>query len=221
MKIKVCGMRDAENINKVHAIGADMIGLIFYPKSARYVQMITTHAGIIPDKGSITLSDDIQKVGVFVNDTVQNIVTRVVNFKLNYIQLHGDETPTFINNLKNTLIPDINKNIKIIKAINVSSKEDIAQYHQYKDCIDYLLFDTKTQSKGGSGEQFDWDILKFYDGDIPFFLSGGIGPDDVQRIKSFCHPRLYGIDLNSKFESAPAVKNIQLLKDFIDKIKKS
>ena len=148
----------------------------------------------------------------------QNIVTRVYNYKLDWVQLHGSESPVMIDNLKRTLIPDIKPDIKIIKAISVNTKEDVEKWRQYRGHVDMLLFDTKCKSVGGSGEHFDWSVLNSYDGDIPFLLSGGIGPDDAERVKAFHHPQFAGIDLNSRFETSPGVKDINLLKEFLKKL---
>ena len=152
---------------------------------------------------------------VFVDEMPQNVITRVVNFRLNLIQLHGHETPTYIRNLRRTLDPDISPGIRFIKAISVSSRDDIAAYKDYADCVDYFLFDTKCKTVGGSGEQFDWSILEAYDGEQPFLLSGGIGPGDAERIRAFRHPKCIGIDLNSRFETEPGIKDIQKLKTFL------
>ena len=253
MIVKVCGMRDADNIRAVSQLGVDMIGFIFYPKSPRYVQMLSSQAGIIPDyseerfkslkplpqtslrgeKQSSSEMDDTSiggiksvnlqmqpaRVGVFVDDMPQNIVTRVYNYNLDYIQLHGNEPRETIENLRATLDPDIKLGIKIIKAISVSTAEDIQKYKEYVGAVDLFLFDTKCKTVGGSGEQFDWQVLEQYDGETPFLLSGGIGPDDAERVKSFHHPQCIGIDLNSKFEIEPALKDVEKLKDFLEKIK--
>lgn len=222
--IKVCGMRDGENIRAVSELGVDWIGMIFWDKSPRNVTMIPSHAGIIPDRPSLEPSLTSQpsplRVGVFVDEMPQNIITRVVNYQLDLVQLHGHETPTLIRNLRRTLDPDIRRGIKVIKAISVNGPEDITAYKDYEDCVDYFLFDTKCKSIGGSGEQFDWSVLEAYDGHLPFLLSGGIGPDDAPRIKQLRHPRLAGIDLNSRFETAPAIKDIQKLKTFLQQYDK-
>lgn len=212
-------MRDADNIRDISALGVDMIGLIFYPPSPRYVQQFSSGAGIIsdyaPDMGKTPL-----RVGVFVDDMPQNIVTRVYNYKLDYIQLHGNEPRETLENLRATIDPDIKPKIKIIKAISVSSAEDIKKYKEYVGAADLFLFDTKCKTVGGSGEQFDWQVLQAYDGDVPFLLSGGIGPDDAERVKNFHHPKCIGIDLNSKFEIEPALKDVEKLKQFLVKVKK-
>uniref|UniRef100_UPI0040251614 phosphoribosylanthranilate isomerase n=1 Tax=Prevotella sp. TaxID=59823 RepID=UPI0040251614 len=219
MIIKVCGMRDADNIRDISALGVDMIGLIFYPPSPRYVQQFSSGAGIIPDYAP-DMGKTPLRVGVFVDEMPQNIVTRVYNYKLDYIQLHGNEPRETLENLRTTIDPDIKPKIKIIKAISVSSAEDIKKYKEYVGAADLFLFDTKCKTVGGSGEQFDWQVLQAYDGDVPFLLSGGIGPDDAERIKNFHHPKCIGIDLNSKFEIEPALKDVEKLKQFLVKVKR-
>ena len=212
-------MRDADNIRDISALGVDMIGLIFYPPSPRYVQQFSSGAGIIPDYAP-DMGKTPLRVGVFVDDMPQNIVTRVYNYKLDYIQLHGNEPRETLENLRATIDPDIKPQIKIIKAISVSSAEDIKKYKDYVGAADLFLFDTKCKTVGGSGEQFDWQVLQAYDGDVPFLLSGGIGPDDAERIKNFHHPKCIGIDLNSKFEIEPALKDVEKLKQFLVKVKR-
>lgn len=212
-------MRDADNIRDISALGVDMIGLIFYPPSPRYVQQFSSGAGIIPDYAP-DMGKTPLRVGVFVDEMPQNIVTRVYNYKLDYIQLHGNEPRETLENLRTTIDPDIKPKIKIIKAISVSSAEDIKKYKEYVGAADLFLFDTKCKTVGGSGEQFDWQVLQAYDGDVPFLLSGGIGPDDAERIKNFHHPKCIGIDLNSKFEIEPALKDVEKLKQFLVKVKK-
>jgi phosphoribosylanthranilate isomerase len=211
-------MRDGENIRQVVELGVDWIGMIFWPKSPRNVTMIPSYAGIIPDRAMDMGDFKAKRVGVFVDEMPQNIITRVVNYKLDLIQLHGKETPTLIRNLRRTLDPDIRPGIKIIKAISVSSRDDIAAYKDYADCVDYFLFDTKCQTVGGSGQQFDWSVLEAYDGDLPFLLSGGIGPDDAERVRNFHHPKCIGIDLNSRFETEPGLKDITKLKQFLEQL---
>lgn len=228
--IKVCGMRDSDNIRAVAALGVDLMGFIFYPKSPRFVKMISSMAGLIPDYSlerinsnnsgkEFKVENSPKRVGVFVDDMPQNIVTRVYNYDLDYIQLHGNEPRTTIENLKATIDPDIKPGIKIIKAISVHEQSDIDKYKEYEGLVDYFLFDTKCKTVGGSGEHFDWTVLDHYDGATPFLLSGGIGPDDAERIRAYNHPKFVGIDLNSQFEDEPAMKNIEKLKTFIKAIR--
>ena len=215
-------MRDAQNIREVSQLGVDMIGMIFYPKSPRYVEMQSSHAGIIPDyvKEDINIKSakSPARVGVFVDDMVQNIVTRVVNYHLDYVQLHGNEPREMCENLRLTLDPDIRPDIKIIKAISVSDASDIQKYKEYVGAVDLFLFDTKCKTVGGSGQQFDWQVLEQYDGEVPFLLSGGIGPEDASRLHAFHHPKCIGIDLNSRFEVEPGVKDVEKLKGFLNEI---
>ena len=219
MIVKVCGMREGENIRQVAELGVNWIGMIFWDKSPRNVTMIPTYAGIIPDRGSDIGSFRAKRVGVFVDEMPQNIITRVVNYKLDLVQLHGHETPTLIRNLRRTLDPDIRPGVQFIKAISVGGCNDIAAYKDYEDCVDYFLFDTKCPTVGGSGSQFDWSVLEAYDGDVPFLLSGGIGPDDAKRVRNFHHPKCIGIDLNSRFETEPGLKDITKLKQFLEQLK--
>lgn len=224
MKIKVCGMRDPENIHAVKELGIDFLGLIFWPKSSRYVKDITVRAGNIPDIPiELGMNNGPERqpatVGVFVNEMPQTVVTHAYNYKLDYIQLHGEESPTYIDNLKRTLIPDIMPDIKVIKAISIREADDVKRWRQYKDHTDLILFDTKCDCVGGSGKQFDWSVLEGYDGDIPFLLSGGIGPEDAESVRRFSHPMCIGIDINSRFETAPAMKDISKLRTFINEIK--
>ena len=231
MIIKVCGMRDADNIRAVVDAGADMIGLIFYPKSPRCVTMIDSRSGLIPDHADsdftkVATNDKVssinvrpQLVGVFVDDLPQNIVTRIYNYDLDYVQLHGDESRITCDNLRRTIDPDIRPGLRIIKAIPVADARDIDRWREYEGVVDMLLFDTRSDRIGGSGNRFDWTLLDRYDGDIPFLLGGGIGPDDVDRVRAFHHPQFAGIDVNSRFETQPGIKDIHLLRNFINAIR--
>lgn len=220
MLIKVCGMREADNIRAVAALGVDMIGLIFWPHSPRYVSNIPVGAGIIPDRPSLPKpAGAVKTVGVFVDEMPQNVITAAYNYKLDYIQLHGTESPAYIDNLRRTLVPDIMPDVQFIKAISVREADDVKRWRPYADTADMLLFDTRCPCAGGSGRQFDWTMLDQYHGPLPFLLSGGIGPDDAERVLRFRHPQCVGIDLNSRFETEPAVKNIEALQTFINKIR--
>ncbi|MGN1263917.1 MAG: phosphoribosylanthranilate isomerase [Prevotella sp.] len=221
MIIKVCGMRDGNNIAEVASLGIDWLGMIFWKQSPRYVRMIPTGAGIIPDHTSIEgncTGNKVKRVGVFVDDMAQNIITRAVNYRLDYIQLHGNETPTLIRNLRATLQADIRPDIGFIKSISVENADDLKRCEEYDGCVDFFLFDTRCKCVGGSGRQFDWNILQHYRGSTPFLLSGGIGPGDAERIKTFRHPAFAGIDLNSRFETEPGVKDATAIKAFLDSL---
>ena len=214
-------MRDARNIHEVSQLGIDWIGLDFIPNSERYVSQIASCAGIIPDYSSLSdlASDKLSQqkegpvlCGVFADDMPQNIVTRVVNFDLDVVQLNGDESMVMIDNLRRTLDPDIHAGIKIMKRLVITKREDIENYKEYAEGVDYFLFDVQDNLK-------DWGILEAYDGKVPFLVSGNIGTENVEKIKGFSHPQFYGISVNEKFETAPAVKDVTLLKDFLEKVK--
>ena len=199
-------MREPMNIEQVAQLGVDMMGFIFYPKSPRYVSQ------------AVDRSDSDRKVcrvGVFVNDSIPDMVDRILSFSLNAVQLHGGESREVCEQLR-----EANGEIKIIKAISVSDAGDIQKYKEYVGAVDYFLFDTKCKTVGGSGQQFDWQVLDEYDGDVPFLLSGGIGPEDVSRVHSFHHPKCVGIDLNSRFEIEPGVKDVEKLRKFLLKVKR-
>ena len=200
MVYKVCGMRNAENIREVSALGIDLMGFIFWPKSSRYVSEPPSY-----------LPTDCKRVGVFVDASLEDIRQHIHDYQLDIVQLHGHESPEFAKALKPAII---------IKAFNIATAEDLAQTIPYEGIVDYFLFDTKAQLPGGSGEQFDWSVLSQYEGTTPFLLSGGIGPDDAERIKTFHHERCIGIDLNSRFELAPALKDVHQLKEFLKKVKR-
>ena len=204
MKVKVCGMREAENIREVESLGIDLMGCIFWPKSKRYVAEPPSY-----------LPKQVRKVGVFVDATLEDVRQHIQDYGLDIIQLHGHETPEFIANLS-SLTP----HLSLIKAFNIATAEDLAQTKPYEGIVDYFLFDTKAQLPGGSGQQFDWSILNAYNGETSFLLSGGIGLDDAERVKAFHHEKCIGIDLNSRFELAPGLKDVDEIKRFLEKVRK-
>ena len=198
MIIKVCGMREADNIRAVEALGIDVMGFIFWPKSSRYVSQR-------PDY----LPKRVKRVGVFVDEDPEQVKQLAGDYGLDYIQLHGQESPSYIFQLGG---------LHIIKAFNFSTAEDLLQTQPYVGLVDGFLFDAKGKSVGGNGEKFNWDVLDAYDGETPFLLSGGIGPDDVERVHAFHHPMCIGIDLNSRFELSPGLKDIDALRRFVNDI---
>lgn len=224
LKIKVCGMRDADNIRAVAALGIDFLGFIFYPQSPRYTRKAIPETELIADTATTARHDDIecrkpQRVGVFVDEMPQTIITHIYNDQLGYVQLHGHELPEMIDNLKRTVIPDIRHSLKVIKAFSIAKPDDLLQTKAYEGVADLFLFDTPTESYGGSGKKFDWQMLQAYDGHTPFLLSGGIGPEDTDRIRTFEHPQCIGIDLNSRFETAPGIKDVEALRRFTEKLR--
>jgi phosphoribosylanthranilate isomerase len=233
MIIKVCGMRDAQNIRDVAELDIDMMGFNFWPKSKRFVRMISSQAGILPDYSPERLDyavnadgtrhyvfpKRIRRVGVFVDEMPQTIVTYVYNYSLDYIQLHGSELPVVIENLRHKLVPDIVKDIKFIKAFGISTTADLEQTKAYEGVADLFLFDYKTPERGGSGKHFDWSVLEAYQGKTPFLLSGGIGPEDAEEIRNLHHPMFAGVDVNSRFETEPAMKDVEKLRSFVSRLK--
>lgn len=224
LKIKVCGMRDADNVRAVAALDIDFLGFIFYPKSPRYTPKAIPEAELIADTATTARHDDIewrkpQRVGVFVDETPQTIITHIYNDQLDYVQLHGHELPEMIDHLKRAVISDNHHSLKVIKAFSISKPDDLLQTKAYEGVADLFLFDTPTESYGGSGKKFDWQMLQAYDGHTPFLLSGGIGPEDIDRIHKFEHPQCIGIDLNSRFETAPGIKDVEALRRFTENLR--
>jgi len=203
MKIKICGMKYPDNIIEVGALLPDYMGFIFWEKSARFFD------GEIPK-----LDESIKKVGVFVNESVENIIEKINKYNLQAIQLHGKESVEFCQDLKSK----INDKIEIIKVFSVGYDFDFAVLKPFENACDYFLFDTKGKLPGGNGTTFDWKILEKYKSEKPFFLSGGIGVEEIPTIKNLKLP-IYAIDVNSRFEIEPGLKNKNLLYSFIQNLK--
>lgn len=200
MIVKVCGMREAENIRAVEALGVDWMGFIFWEHSSRNV---CQRPAYLPTRA--------KRVGVFVDAPLDVVCRHVEAFGLDVVQLHGSESPAYLHDLRSLC----DARLLFVKAFSIATRDDLLQTSLYEGLADYFLFDTKAQLVGGNGRKFDWSVLAHYDGSTPFLLSGGIGPDDASRLSAFSHPRLAGIDLNSRFEAAPALKNVELLKQFL------
>lgn len=214
--VKICGLTESQNIEDIAKLNPDLIGLIFYKNSPRFVYGDSLSKWF-KEKGNIQLGM-VKKVGVFVNEDVEEIIAKCIAFDLAFIQLHGNENANYINSLKTLLTAHQLDHIKIIKAFGVSASFDFKTLLEYDIFISYFLFDTKTEMKGGSGIKFPWSKLDEYSGNIPFLLSGGIGPLDYEEIKNINHPQFAGIDLNSKFEFSPGLKNVSLLKVFFNSL---
>ena len=199
-------MRDAQNLQEICLLQPDFVGFIFYPPSKRFV-------GENFDPVLLrSVPNNIQKVGVFVNETRKNILEKKEKYDLDLIQLHGEESPAFCADLGK-------ENIQLIKAFSISETFDFQMTEPYLSCVNYFLFDTKTPQYGGSGKKFDWNLLEKYFFEKPFLLSGGIGAEDIAEIKKIQIPNLYGLDLNSQFETAPACKDVQKIHTFIKRLK--
>jgi phosphoribosylanthranilate isomerase len=206
MKIKVCGMRNPQNILSLANLNPDYIGLIFYPESKRYVSD--------PDKAVLSLlPSSIKLTGVFVDEKEEEVFQKVITYGLSAVQLHGTESPLYCENLRKMFknqLPAVK--IDLIKAFGVYSGFDFSTLEVYNDVVDYFLFDTKTSDHGGSGIVFDWTILDQYVGEKMFFLSGGLSPENVEGIFNLATKKIHALDLNSKFETEPGLKNIESLK---------
>lgn len=200
-KIKVCGITLEADLFQLKAVGAHWAGLIFAPDSPRFV------AGKL-DPVRVKTFKELPKVGVFVNALEQDILDAIDTYGLNMVQLHGQETPAFCESVR--------RHVKVIKAFRVRDTDSLsAMTAAYVDHCHYFLFDAYGKLPGGNGILFNWEVLNTYDHRLPFLLSGGIGPDSIQAIKALRHPKLFGIDVNSRFEESPGVKNMSSLKSFI------
>lgn len=206
--IKVCGMRDAENIRQVEQLGIDWMGFICWNGSSRFVGQRPSY-----------LPSACRRVGVFVNPSPNEIQEKVTLFGVDIVQLHGKETPALCDQVKR--LRDRNgQAVKVIKAFSIAPGQPFPGTAAYEPVCDYFLFDTRCATVGGSGKTFDWECLEQYRGNRPFLLSGGIGEEHVDKLKGLDHPMWTGIDLNSRFEDSPAMKNVERLKVFINQIRK-
>ncbi|MEA3426055.1 MAG: phosphoribosylanthranilate isomerase [Bacteroidota bacterium] len=211
MRIKVCGMTSTEQVLQLDDMGVEFAGFIFYPKSPRYVHKFMPQAEIKKIKGK-----HINKVGVFVNATVEEVLQAVDECGLYLVQLHGDETPKYCEKIANY--------VGVVKAFRLREEDNVLwKVKDYMDIADMFLFDTEGAGYGGTGKQFDWNILRGLNIGKPFFLSGGIGPNDVDKLKEFSgepvSKDLFSADVNSKFEIAPGIKDMDMLRSFIQSVK--
>ncbi len=191
-------MKYADNISQLNTLQPNFMGFIFYPPSKRFV-------GLDFDKNVLkSVSNQIIKTGVFVNATEGEVLEFAQLYGMQAVQLHGNESPQFCTTIKAS-------GLTLIKAFGIADDFDWNQLKDYETVVDYFLWDTKTEIHGGSGKQFDWKLLNRYIVNIPFFLSGGISLDNLAEVKKINHPLFYGVDLNSKFETEPGIKNIEKL----------
>ena len=199
LQLKVCGMRESNNIAELIQVQPNFIGFIFHEKSPRNIVTIP----------QVEIPTAIKKVGVFVNEEIEFILEKANQFGLDFVQLHGNESSGFCEEVKC-------KNLKVIKAFNISKEFDFNQLMSYESSCDYFLFDAFGKNAGGNGVAFDWELLSNYKGAVPFLLSGGINETMVNSIKEINHPQFVGLDINSGFELRPALKNIEKIKLFKD-----
>jgi len=214
MKLKVCGMKYLENIQEVAALQPDYLGFIFYEKSKRNFE------GIIPE-----LPKSIKKTGVFVNATLAFVVDKIIKYDLQAVQLHGDENTQYIKELRQTelvsashieISKQVRKEIEIIKVFGIKESFNFEALKPYEAVVDYFLFDTKGKERGGNGITFDWSVLEKYPYAKPFFLSGGIGLEQLKEVQQIRKTKLpiYALDVNSKFEIEPGLKSVENIKEF-------
>ena len=194
-------MRDGDNIRAFEKVDIDWMGFVFYPLSPRYVPDEDNQIAVIQSCTKV-------KVGVFVNEEQEEIKRKAAKYQLDYVQLHGDESPDNCRRLKED-------GCAVIKAFSVTSESDLQSTTAYEPFVNYLLFDTKDSGYGGTGRRFNWSVLECYRGNLPFLLSGGIGTEHLVELSEFRHPLLAGIDLNSRFECAPALKDVDKIERFV------
>tara|TARA_R110000868_G_scaffold212645_6_gene462533 strand:+ start:2347 stop:3063 length:717 start_codon:yes stop_codon:yes gene_type:complete len=215
IRLKVCGMKYQDNIIQVAALQPDYLGFIFYEKSARFFD-----SEIIPE-----LPKTIKKTGVFVDADINFVIEKIDTYNLQAVQLHGEESPEYCDDLKNrhAKLVSVSHPFEIIKVFSIKDKFDFQVLKPYENVVDYFLFDTKGKLPGGNGYTFDWNALNNYPSATPFFLSGGIGIDEVEKLKEFVQSKTskycYAIDVNSKFEIEPGLKNIDEIKMFKQNLK--
>lgn len=202
LKIKVCGMRDAHNISAVAAMHPDYMGFIFYPPSPRNCSVLN------PDFVKL-LPADIISVAVTVDMSENEIISLVEEYRFKAVQLHGNESPELCGRL-------IDRGLTVLKAISIKDIESLRRLDDYEGVVNMFVFDTAIPSKGGSGLKFNWDILQKAEINTDFLLSGGIGPEDKDKILGFDHPHFIGVDINSRFEVAPGIKDVGLIKRFMN-----
>jgi phosphoribosylanthranilate isomerase len=204
LQIKICGMRERENIQLVAALQPDWLGFIFYKPSPRYVGK---------DFKLPQIQDQIKRVGVFVNENQEVVLEQIRNYRLSAVQLHGKETVADCLSVRNM-------GVEVIKVFHIDAAFDFKLIDVYKEVADYFLFDTRGKSWGGNAEKFDWQLLDQYEGKTPFLLSGGISISDLEEINKLQHPCLFGVDVNSGVEFSPGIKDIGKVKELISTLRK-
>lgn len=204
IKLKICGMRDPQNILEVAALSPEYMGFIFFDKSPRNVGMDL----VLPEN----FSSGITKVGVFVNALTDFILQQVHRLELDVVQLHGKESVDQLLALKDA-------GVKIIKVFSVDDDFDFNNTRPYKAVADFFLFDTKGKYYGGNAKVFDWRVLEAYDQEVPFFLSGGVGPDNIKDVAAIRNMNIHALDVNSGVEKEPAIKDIEKIKELQRNIK--
>ncbi|RYY08834.1 MAG: phosphoribosylanthranilate isomerase [Cytophagaceae bacterium] len=206
MKIKICGMREAGNLLAIADLNPDFLGFIFYEKSVRCVRDVLA-ASVLHG-----LPSGICKVGIFVNADLAEVRATAARYHLDYVQLHGTETPAYCQQARAL-------GLRLIKAFAVDADFDFSELDAYAPLCEYFLFDTKGELPGGNGTAFDWSVLTRYTGTTPFFLSGGLGLVNVDELRQFKHPQLCGLDFNSRLETAPGVKDVDATRQLLERLR--
>ena len=215
MKVKVCGMREPDNIKELLQLPIDLIGFIFYPKSPRFVNEKKLQPWL---NKNIELFGEVKRVGVFVNAEIEYILNRVHDYQLDYVQLHGNESPEYCRQVESYWEISSMRKATLIKAFHVNEDFDFNRVLAYETLCGYYIFDTLGPQYGGTGQTFDWTLLEKYRGLTPFLLSGGIGPDLAGMVKTLPYKQMAGVDVNSKFETEPGKKDIQQLASFLEEL---
>ena len=206
LRLKVCGMTQPANLAAVAALQPDFLGFIFYPQSSRYVGAQLSRAELA------ALPAGVRKVGVFVDEDSAAILARVAELGLDLVQLHGHETPTQCAVLTAA-------GVLVIKAFSVGEEFDFQLLKPYVGSVEYFLFDTKGKQPGGNGTAFNWNLLTAYSLPVPYFLAGGLGMDHLAALRNLRLPGLFALDLNSRFETAPGVKDAAMLRRMFDTLR--
>jgi phosphoribosylanthranilate isomerase len=204
MLVKVCGLNTRDNIMAISKMEVDLMGFIFYKDSPRFFNNSLSFDEVreIPKR--------IKKVGVFVNETSYNVLNAIAHYNLDYVQLHGNESPDYCKELL--------RFVKVIKTISIKDQNSILEIKNYTNLCNYLLFDTSSPTYGGTGQSFNWQFLKDVEINTPFFISGGISLENVSEIKGLPYKNLIGIDVNSKFEIKPGLKDLNKIQQLIKEI---
>lgn len=219
MKIKINGVREPENMRAIVELGVDFMGLIFDSASPRNVNSVSSHAGIIPDRPNDAVSAIScmpKMVGVFTDEMPQTVVTQAYNYKLDWLQLCGEESPVYIQNLRSTLDPDIRPGVRIIKVVVVDEPSDVEKAMLYDGSADMIIFSFSARGRENAG----FAAVNAYRGALPFMIGGNVCPADAELLRTIENPLFVGFDLDEAFESAPAVKDVEVIRLFMDSVKR-
>lgn len=216
MKVKVCGLRDPDNIMALSKLPIDLIGFVFYEDSPRFASDPRLIKWLEENKEAL---EHINNVGVFVNSAIEYVLNKVHDYQLDFVQLHGDESAEYCREIQSYWDISTMRRARLIKAFPVDEHFDFSDTQAYASSCSLFLFDTRTSNYGGSGKRFNWDLLQKYHGNTPFMLSGGIDEFAVEQIRALSLNQLYGVDINSKFETSPGIKDVTKVEHFVKNLK--